>query len=411
MLLYWIWLTTRKKLSRARILWLLERFETPEGIFRADAVEYHLAGLNAEEQETLSDKSLEAARRVLEMCGEKQIRILTYQDAAYPSRLKNISAPPVVLYYAGTLPAFDQEPVVAVVGTRKASAYGLTCAKRLGYQIGACGGIVVSGLADGCDGMAMIGAVSAGRPVVGVLGCGVDVIYPRCNRSLYADVKSRGCLISEYPPGTAPLQQNFPARNRIISGLALGVVVIEAPIKSGALITASMALEQGKDVFAVPGNINVACCAGSNHLLKEGAVMVETGWDIMQEYLHLYPERIRKSMLGEDLTASIDELRDRAEPRPSKVATESESFSAFGKKVIDNSENRAYIDVQAILPDQSEEEQAILQLLQSGALPVDELVARTSRPAGVVLSALTYLEIKGYLKRLPGNRYELARQS
>ncbi|MCI8525845.1 MAG: DNA-protecting protein DprA [Oscillospiraceae bacterium] len=414
MLLNWVWLSTRRGIGPRGVQKALRYFETPEEIYRAGEDEYRLAGLGEAERRALADKDLEAAQAVMNQCARLEVHILTYQDAAYPARLRSIADPPTVLYYAGVLPDLDGEPLVAVVGSRRSSPYGMSCAKRLGYQIGRCGGIVVSGLALGGDAMAMLGAVSAGRPVVGVLGCGVDVVYPRSNRHLYDDVRRRGCLLSEYPPGTPPVAGHFPARNRIISGLSLGIVVVEAPRKSGTLITADLALEQGRDVFAVPGNAGLACCAGSNQLLREGAILVETGWDVMREYADLYPDRIQEYRAGEGLTASMGELRDhRGESSVEKVAqtvrrprlAEKES----DKKSVDNPENTGYIDVQAALRGASEDERQVLLALQQGERHVDALAAQCGLGAGRVLAALTILEIKQQVQRLPGNRYALAR--
>ncbi len=272
-------------------------------------------GLTEEGMQSLSNKDLSGAQEILDRCLEKNIRLLTWQDAAYPERLKNIPDPPLVLYYKGNLPDFDREALIGVVGTRKASAYGLGIAKRLGYQIGACGGSVVSGAAFGIDSMAMSGALTAGACVVGVLGCGADVVYPASGRGLYADLERYGCILTEYPPGTPPVGYHFPRRNRIISGLSCvvypasgrglyadlerygcilteyppgtppvgyhfprrnriisglscGVLVVEAPKGSGALITARHAADQGRDVFVVPSNIDVDTGAGSNGLLR-----------------------------------------------------------------------------------------------------------------------------------------------
>lgn len=329
-MLYWLWLTTRKGIGNRGILRILSYFETPEDVYRASEAEYRLAGLNPTEIAALEDKSLDEPRKILRQCYDRNIHILTLQDAAYSNRLRNIPDPPAVLYYSGVLPALDDEPLVAVIGSRKSSAYGLSCAKRLGYQIATCGGLVVSGLAMGGDAMAMIGAVSAGKPVLGVLGCGVDVVYPKCNRHLYDDVLRHGCLISEYPPGTPPKPGHFPARNRIISGLSLGVVVVEAPQKSGTLITAEFALEQGRDLFVVPGNIGLACCAGSNRLLKEGAALVENGWDVMREYAAQYPDRVVEHRYGVKLTASAAELRTYGETQVAHFRRGKEHFAALG---------------------------------------------------------------------------------
>ncbi len=418
-MVYWIWLTTRKGLRRSTVRQLLEYFETAEDIYFAGDGEYRLAGVGEAERQALAQKDLEEAREILRRCGEADIHVASCRDAQYPNRLRNIPDPPVLLYYTGVLPPVDDAPLVAVVGSRRSSAYGLSCAKRLGFQIAMCGGIVVSGLALGGDAMAMVGAVSARKPVVGVLGCGVDVVYPRQNRHLYEDVRRVGCLISEYPPGTPPRKGHFPARNRILSGLSVGVVVVEAPAKSGALITASQALEQGRDLFAVPGNIGVPACAGSNRLLKEGAYLVESGWDVMQMYQALYPGRVTEYREGQRLEASPGELRTYgrapeaapqlvAEPPPEGPEPAEKPASA-DKKSVDNPAPGGYIDVQAVLDTVSPDERAILLQLETPR-HVDQLAEACAMTAGRVLASLTLLEIKQYITRLPGNRYQLRRR-
>ena len=311
MLLHWIWLSQCPRLNHAGAMALLAQFGDPEGIYLAGEGELRrVPDLRQEALPGLLDKSLDAAEQILRDCYDKGIHILTYRDGAYPGRLHAIGDPPLVLYYRGVLPDFDSEPAIAVVGTRRASPYGLITAKRLGYQIAQCGGLVISGLAAGIDSMAMTGALTQGKPAVGVLGCGADVVYPPRNENLFADVAARGCILTEYPPGTPPQGYHFPRRNRIISGLSCGVLVVEAPEKSGALITAQYALDQGRDVFTVPGNIDVPSCVGSNRLLREGAVAVSSGWEIMEEYATRFPGRIRRFRGGQDLDLAPGEIRE-----------------------------------------------------------------------------------------------------
>ena len=284
MLIHWIWLATRPGLTDRMKVGLLQHFSDPEDIFYTSGHGFdHIAELSPEGKEQLLDKSLAQAEEILDACAREKIHILTFRDTAYPSRLKNISDPPLILYYKGSLPDFDGSPMIGVVGTRKASLYGLTAAKRMGYQIARCGGIVVSGMAFGIDGVAMSGALTAGGQTVGVLGCGADMVYPVSNKALFADVEKFGCILSEFPPGTPPLRWNFPKRNRIISGLSNGVLVGEAPEKSGSLITANLAPEQGRDVFVVPGKIDVPSCVGSSRRLRGGARLAGTGWEILSE--------------------------------------------------------------------------------------------------------------------------------
>lgn len=413
MLVHWIWLATRPGVSDRLKVALLESFQDPEDIFYADPDAYaQIDGVTEEIREALQDKNLSGAEEILEKCEEKRIRILTIQDAAYPKRLKNIPDPPTVLYYKGRIPDFDGTPTISVVGTRKASAYGLGVAKRMGYEIAMCGGIVVSGAATGIDGCSMQGALTAGGTVVGVLGCGADVVYPVSNKWLYADTERYGCLLTEFPPGTPPYKWNFPRRNRIISGLGCGVLVIEAPEISGALITARAAAEQGRDVFAVPGNIDMPTFVGSNKLLREGAIMAVSGWDVMSEYESLFPGKIRRYDGTGHQAGYADEVKlakENAEKPLPKVAQKTvvptkkqNAKQKADKKAIDNGENSPYIDLNKTLPALNPQEQSVVNALAGGQRLVDDVIAETGISAGKMLGLLTMLEIKGVIRRLPG---------
>ncbi len=411
---HWIWLATRPHIKDQVKVRLLEHFRDPESVFFADSNSYAVEGLTPEGKAALEDKDLSAAEQILERCRREKLQILTYQDAAYPKRLQNIPDPPLVLYYKGCLPDFDGLPVIGVVGTRSASAYGLGVAKRMGYQIAKCGGVVVSGMAYGIDSMAMSGALTAGMSVVGVLGCGADIIYPLSGRSLFADTERFGCIMSEFPPGTPPMKQNFPKRNRIISGLSCGVLVVEAPEKSGALITAHQAADQGRDVFVVPGNIDVDSCVGSNRLLRDGAVAVSSGWDILSEYESLFPHKIHKetgvstqSCYGDELDKIRKETPLKVAQKPRILGKRSQLVEKCNKKVIDNGENSPYSDLNNKLPKLSTTEAAIVAALQTGERLVDDIIAETGLPAGKLLATLTMLEVKGVVKRLPGRHVTL----
>jgi DNA processing protein len=410
MQLHWIWLATRAGLGdRGRML-LLQRFADAEDVYFAETGEYaRVEGLSPEAISSLQEKSLAEAEQILADCQRENIRILTWQDALYPKRLKNIADPPVVLYYKGTLPQVDALPCIAVVGTRGASAYGMSTAKRMGYQIAACGGITVSGVAFGIDAMAMRGALSAGAPVIGVLGCGADVVYPASNRALYADTQRQGCLLTEFPPGTPPIGWNFPRRNRIISGLSCGVLVVEAPEKSGALITARQAADQGRDVFVVPGNIDVPSCKGSNALLRDGAIAVSSGWDVISEYQDRFPGKITENRADSRQTAYPDELEEQPlqVAQTPKVPEKKHRKSIFGKKKeIDNTPSSPYIDADKPRPVLSADEETLLSFIGADGALVDDVISDAGLPAGQVLAMLTMLEVKGVVARLPGKRVQ-----
>jgi len=415
MLIHWIWLAHRPGLTDWAKVELLQHFQDPEDIYFADSgAFFHMEGFSREMAEALADKDLRPARKILDDCSRCRLSILTYRDAAYPARLKNIADPPLVLYYKGQLPEFDAYPVIGVVGTRQASAYGLSTAKRMGYRIARCGGIVVSGMAKGIDAMAMSGALAAGAKTVGVLGCGADIVYPLSNRELFRDVEDYGCILSEFAPGTEPSKWSFPRRNRIISGLSNGVLVVEAPEKSGALITAHLAAEQGRDVFVIPGNIDQPGFVGSNRLLRDGAIAVSSGWDILSEYEGLYPDKIRMDTGPEGQTACPEEAAAAAEAGQ-KTAPASAQKSRIpekktdpkeksGEKIIDKEAPTAYSDVNAILAGLSSNERKIVLALQDGERLVDDVIAETGLTTGKLLACLTMLELKGIIKRLSGKR-------
>ncbi len=394
MLVHWIWLSRLPRVTVRQKLLLLQTFRDPEEIYDAhESALRQTEGMTPKALESLENKDLTDARQVLKACSEKSISILTFSDGAYPSRLKNIEQPPLVLYYKGCLPDWDERPVIGIVGTRKASGYGLGMAGKLGYQIAACGGLVVSGGADGIDGKAMEGALTAGKKTVAVLGFGADVVYPAKHRELFAKVEKQGCLITEYIPGTPPSSWNFPQRNRIISGLSAGVLVVEAPEKSGALNTAHHAADQGRDIFVVPGNADAACCAGSNQLLVERAMPAFSGWDVMREYESLYPQTVSR------FQGSCPELLSVAQDRVYPVISQPAGREA-DKKSIDNREKPGYsVKRDALL---SAEEQAVVRHLTQTPKPVDAVIEAADMPAGKVLSILTMLAMKGVVENHPG---------
>lgn len=409
MLLHWIWLAHRPGLTDWAKGKLLEQFGNPEDLFCAPTEKIG-EGLNLspETRASLLDRDLSGAEKILQICKRKKIQILTMQDGEYPDRLRNIPDPPMVLYYKGILPDFDALPAVGVVGTRKASAYGMQTAKRMGYQIAKNGGLVVSGLAAGVDAMAMEGALLAGKPTVGVLGCGVDVVYPKSNGKLFADMEAYGCILSEFAPGTQPLRWNFPQRNRIIAGLSCGVLVVEAPDPSGALITARKALDQGRDVFVVPGNIDNPSCVGSNQLLRSGATAVTSGWEIMSEYQALFPGLICREEAALPQEAPVISLRENntatSQGKGHDSGKKTNPEKETDKKVIDKGNPAPYSDVNDILPKLSSEERKIVCALMDGQRLADDVIAETGLTTGKALGIFTMLELKKVIVRLPGKR-------
>ena len=401
MSVYWIWLSRHPELTEQEKQALARCCPSPEDLYFPDREGPWTEELEQTVRKARSNRDLQTAEKILRSCASASVRVLTLGDARYPERLRNIPDPPLVLYYKGMLPDLDALPAIGVVGTRKASAYGASTARQLGFQIVNCGGAVISGMAAGIDAAAMDGAIRAGGPVVGVLGCGPDRIYPVANRWLFDAMKDH-CILSEYPPGTPPHKWNFPRRNRIISGLSSGVLVVEAPERSGSLITAHQAAEQGRDVFAVPGNVDLPGFAGSCQLLREGAAAVSSGWDVVGEYERLYPGKLRRDM------SSVPMPEPRTEPAaPARPAERSRERVPVPKKDIDKAPSRPYIDLNEMLPKLSEDERTLVEALRDGPRQADDVIAGTGLTTGKFLAAMTTLEIRGIVKRLPGKRVQL----
>lgn len=400
---YWLWLTSLRSFPPSAAFRLLEQFGTPEAAYFADPAEYALVeGLSPAAQEALRDKSMDRAEEILGRCDQLGIRILTLQDAQYPERLRQLPDPPAVLYVRGKLIPFDEEVAIGVVGAREATPYGIRSAGKLGMDLARQGALVVSGIARGVDSAALRGALQAGGSVVSVLGNGVDVCYPQGNEELYADVAAAGALISEYPPGTRPNGRHFPVRNRIISGLSLGVVVVEGTETSGSLITARLALDQNRDVFAVPGNIDAPKSRGPNLLIARGeAALISCAWDVLADYETRYPHKVKRIP-----ALSPETERQRMEPA---IAPE-HSDVGNSKKMVDNPSNRTYIDLHESGVALTDDERDILLALGDRAMIADELMEATQIPARRVFSALTVLQVQGYVEEGAGKQFRALAQ-
>ncbi len=338
---------------------LAQRYGTPAAVLSAPGQD---SGLNPRLARILTDQksSLEAqarAQQQLDCLNRRQISLLCYGDPLYPQRLSTLADPPVFLFYRGDLSCL-QQPCVALVGSRAATSYGRDVSHRLASGLARQGVVVVSGVALGIDARAHQGALAAGGMTAGVLGCGLDIVYPRANEDLYYRIAGHGILLSEYPCGTRPNGFRFPARNRIISGLAHGVVVVEATLKSGSLITAGLALDQGREVFAVPGRIDSAKSQGTHHLLRQGAHLVRTVDDITAE-------------LGLD-----------RQPVPFQQTN-------TDKAVVNG-----------------EEEQRVLDCLDVYPVDIDTVLRVTGLEVGRVLDILLQLELQGLVRQQPGQMYE-----
>ena len=398
---YWLWLTSRVGVSGQGMAELLSHFGTPESAYFADRHAYEsVAGLSEKARRSFQDKSLSRVDQILGDCDRLGIRIMTIQDAIYPERLRAIHQPPLVLYWKGRDIAVDNEAAVAVVGTRSATPYGVRIAEQLGLDLTRAGALVVSGIAEGIDAAAVRGALKAGGPVISVLGGGIDFIYPRFHRDLYADVAPAGALVSEYPPGTESRSSHFPVRNRIISGLSLGVAVVESPRTGGSLITAGHALDQDREVFAVPGPADAPNSVGTNRLIQEGAAkLILDAEDVVCEFANRFPDKFGRSaaLSGEARKQRLENLSaapDRHRPDP-----------APPDKEVDNPAKLEYIDWKNYKNKLTDDQRDILLALEKGPQVADDLVERTQIPARRVLAALTILQVQGFVAEESGKRF------
>lgn len=337
---------------------LLEAFGTVKDIFEAPAEEIsRIEGMKQEMALAIGHESLlEKADKEIKKASNHDVDIIPYEAKNYPEALKSIDDSPIVLYVRGKIPVNDK-PMIAVVGSRISSLYGQRIAKEISCDLARAGITIVSGMARGIDTAAHEGALEADGTTIAVMGSGLNFIYPAENKKLAERILKKGALISEYSMDVSPEAKNFPIRNRIISGLSKAVLVAEAREKSGALITADIALEQGRDVFAVPANVDSTKSRGSNSLLKQGAKFVTDAADILEE-------------LGFSVTLS--------EPGAKKGEA-----------------------VQSLDGD----EKKILSFLDSEPVAMDELLERASIPANRVMTALSFLEMKKLIKKVPGNYF------
>jgi len=347
---------SRLEISPRAAAALLERFGSPEAVFEASETELRSV-------ERLTEKGLakalgpapvaiEADLRAIEETG---LTIIPLSSPDYPLCLKDIYDPPVVLYVKGNILESDKM-AVAIVGSRRASTYGKAIAEKMGRDLAARGLTIVSGGARGIDTAAHKGALAAGGRTIAFLGCGIDVNYPAENKKLFEAMAESGAVVSEFPLGANPEPWRFPPRNRLISGMSLGILVCQSPVASGALITAGYAAEQGKDTYAIPGNIDDERNRGCHKLIQEGALLVQEAADILRE-------------LGID---------------------------AEGGEI-----SRQTLPVEAL----NDQERDIASLLSLEPMPVDEIIEKTGMPARMVSGTLTVLEMKNVVRRVPGNAY------
>ena len=362
---YWIWLNSLPEVGAVRARKLIELFMDPELLWKATSSEiFSIPFINDALKSAILNRELKArANEHFKLLNSKGISVVPINHSDYPGILRKIYDPPVLLYVNGTLS--DEELSIAVVGSRRASSYGLGLAEYISRELAGLGITIVSGLATGIDSTAHKGAINAGGRTVAVLGSGIDIVYPPENKGLYEQVTHHGAVISEFTPGFPPIPSNFPSRNRIISGLSAGVVVIEANERSGSLITANFAIEQGREVFAVPGNINNYNSKGTNNLLKDGAKIVTCIDDILEEVLSF-----------KNLYRSIQDDKAAISNKP--------QTNALGL-----------------------EENKIIDILKIEPMHIDMLANKCGLDIRTVNSLVTLLEVSGLVELLPGKVLKL----
>ena len=397
---YWLWLSLALNPNFKHTNKILSAFADAKEVYTADAEKLSGAGLSEEMCTRLCDKSVKQTKEVFSFCREQGIKLIAYDSPEYPERLRKISNPPILLYCMGDMPDIDDNVCIATVGTRKITEYGRREAYTLTFDLSVAGAVIVSGMARGIDTVCHNACLDAYGTTVAVLGSGIDVIYPKENQALYEDIANHGAVITEYAPGTAPLAGNFPQRNRIISGLSLGTLVLEADSRSGALITAETALAQGRDIFSLPGKVGELNSVGTNDLIKNGAKMVTTATDVLEEYECLFPHRIR-----------IENIK--SAPVRYKMSHRHNSQPSDPKKNEGNSTPEADkvstpITQSKPLPDTSSLDETSIKVLKKmepgEAITPDELVDSELSISDIMV-AMTILEINNFVKNLPGGKF------
>jgi len=364
----WIALNMIRGIGPRTANMLLDRFGAPANVFAASRATLEAEGLKPEMVNELHDSEiLERANAEIERLEQLKARVITLEDEDYPSLLREIYDPPIALYVRGDLGVACQRPCLAVVGSRRCSTYGVNAATSLARDLAAQGITIVSGLARGIDAAAHRGALEAKGTTLAVIGTGLDVTYPKEHARLADEIVADGAIVSEFPLETPPLAQNFPYRNRVLSGLCFGVLIVEAAEHSGSLITARLAYEQGREVFAIPGNITSRTSFGPNYLIKDGAKLVQHGRDVIEEL----PHEIKQRILGLEHAAPAEG------EAPSQPAFEAVALS--------------------------EGERAVLGLLAfDEPSHIDQLLVTSGLGSSELMNALLGLEMKDRIKQLPG---------
>lgn len=374
----WIWLTLATGVNNPKHKRIYETYDSIADFYNGGVYEWRLCGVfSPKDIDALENTKLSQADEVINTCKRLGYDIICIDDPRYPQKLRDIYAPPCVLYVWGELPCVDDKLSIAMVGTRKATQYGVMASHTLSASLSKLGVVIVSGGALGIDSASHLGTLEAGGTTICVLGCGIDFRYLMSNASMRKNIASTGAVISEYPPGTQAYPSNFPTRNRIISGLSDGVIVVEADEKSGSLITVNHALEQGREVFAVMGNINSRYSTGTNKMIKDGATPVTSYMDVIEAFPQFQVV--------------------------SEIELEKPEFSGQNNSQL-NAEPAIHKDDLNL----SETVELVYKCIGNEPIHIDQLVVKTGLPVSRVLQSLTELEILALISCQQGRLYKLA---
>ncbi len=421
--IYWIWLSLAGGTGNSDYSLLLEYFEDAQSIYEAGIEEYsRVEGLSKAFAKELCKKGLDEAKEILDFCEKHSVRLLHCNEPAYPTKLKWIYDYPVLLYVYGELPNLNEKLSVAVVGTRSYTDYGRIIAYRVGGGLAKAGAVVISGLALGNDSFGHLGCLENGGKTIAVMGTGIDKIYPSEHRELAKIIAKNGAVITEYPPKSKGLGWHFPQRNRIISGLSDAVVIVEADARSGAMITASCATDQNRGVYAVPGDITSESSEGPISLIKDGAKPITNAYDVLEDFTSLYPY-LNENMQGVDFNIQVPEITDTTfgtgKSYARKRTSEAKLFEAKASvkqektaKDIKEAKNKEPEQMAAVTDETAEpkcegldalQKKIFLKIAKSGRINAEELIEGEN--TADVMSALTTLEIMGYVEASAGGFY------
>lgn len=441
---YWIWLSLKLNNQNSVFQRLLDQFgNSPYEIYKADEDEINRAThLSEFQKKVLLDKNLEEALSIHNYCKWNNVGIMVYTDSIYPESLKSMKNPPILLYYMGHIPNLNNRVCVSVVGTRKMTEYGMRSCYKLSYELASAGAVVVSGMALGIDSVAHAGAIGARGTTIAVLGCGIDVIYPKQHRKLRKYICEHGAVITAYHPSTPAYKNNFPERNAIISALSEGTLVVEAPKSSGALITAEHAAEQSRTVYALPGSIEEPMSEGPNHLIKNGAMAITCARDILNYYFENHSRlvdavKLRQGELSSDFDNGIlndlginvtcygkgpketpssllkklnDQLNNNAEQNSDyysapKIKRINENQSSTKEENNTNAKIEPTPIDESALAGLTDEQRRIFNDLPCDKPTSVDALAKGGYNIGTLMASLTILEIKGLITSLPGGMY------